>query len=52
MAISTSKKTQKLDARVERLLQLIVKARQARNVAISVGNGYEGKAGGRLTNHD
>ena len=52
MAISTSKKTQKLDPRVERLLQLIVKARRARSVAISIGDGYEGRADGRLTDHD
>ena len=52
MAISTSKRTQKLDPKVERLLQLIVEARQARSVAISTRDDYEGRADGGLTNHD
>jgi hypothetical protein len=37
MAVSTQEKT-KLDPRVERLLQLIIEARQLKKAAVSAGN--------------
>ena len=52
MAASTYAKTKKLDARVEKLLELILEARRARGAEISAGNRQESRATERLASYD